>query len=181
MALAGEAFAQARDIDIQAGDLKGALDAYIRQSGVQLIYKADDVSGLKSQAVRGALTPEQALDRLLEGTNVTAQRQPSGAFVVVRQGAEADAPAPAPSQGTAEVVIVTGSRVILDAANSTPPVIVMGAAQLRATTPSNLSDALNKLPIFQGSSTRRNAGGASGITAANSSICAISGSSAPWC
>ena len=85
MALAGAAFAQVRTIDIPSQDLKDALDAYIGQSGVQLVYKANDVSGLKSQAVRGAFTPEQALDRLLQGTGVTAQRGPTGAFAVVRQ------------------------------------------------------------------------------------------------
>jgi outer membrane receptor protein involved in Fe transport len=158
----GVAFAQARNIDIPAQDLKSALDAYIGQAGVQLVYKADDVTGLKSQAVRGAFTPEQALERLLEGTNVSAQRGPSGAFVVVRQGRSgAEAPALAWASGTAETVIVTGSRVILDAADSPTPMTVMSTAKLLATTPSNLSDALNKLPVFQSNSTQRTAGGAS--------------------
>jgi outer membrane receptor protein involved in Fe transport len=158
MALAGAAFAQVRTIDIPSQDLKDALDAYIGQSGVQLVYKANDVSGLKSQAVRGAFTPEQALDRLLQGTGVTAQRGPTGAFAVVRQ-TRSDAADPVPM---AEIVIVTGSRVISDAANSPTPLTVVSTAQLLATTPSNLSDALNKLPVFQGSSTQRTAGGASG-------------------
>ncbi len=159
-ALAGAAFAQVRNINIPAEDLKDALDAYISQSGVQLVYKANDVSGLKSQAVRGSFTPEQALDRLLQGTGVTAQRGPTGAFAVVRQ-IKSDAIDPV-SSGLAEIVIVTGSRVISDAANSPTPLTVVSTAQLLATTPSNLSDALNKLPVFQGSSTQRTAGGASG-------------------
>jgi outer membrane receptor protein involved in Fe transport len=162
-ALTGAAFAQARNIDIPAEDLKSALDAYISQSGVELVYKADDVSGLKSQAVHGTFTPEQALDRLLRGTNVTAQRGATGAFVVVRQVKSSAAEAFEGIQTAAtETVIVTGSRVIQDAADSPTPLTVMSTAKLRATTPSNLSDALNKLPIFQGSSTQRNAGSASG-------------------
>ena len=56
-ALTGVVFAQARNIDIPAEDLKSALDAYIAQSDIELIYKADDVSGLKSGAVRGSFTP----------------------------------------------------------------------------------------------------------------------------
>src|SRR5580704_8410230 len=83
--LAGAAFAQTRIVNIPAEDLKSALDAYISQSGVELVYKADDVSGLKSQAVSGSFTPDQALALMLQGTNVTAQRGASGAFVVVRQ------------------------------------------------------------------------------------------------
>jgi outer membrane receptor protein involved in Fe transport len=157
-AMAGTAFAQARNIDIPASDLKSALDAYISQTGVELVYKADDVSGLKNQSVRGSFTPEEALNRLLQGTGVTAQRGVTGAFVVGRlaNNGEADAPG-----AVTEVVVVTGSRVIQDATNSPTPLAAKSAARLLTTTPSNLSDALNKLPIFQSSGTRRNAGGAS--------------------
>ena len=63
---------------------------------------------------------------------------------------------------TTETVTVTGSRVIQDVANSPTPVTIVSASQLLETTPSNLSDALNKLPVFQNSNTARNAGSASG-------------------
>jgi iron complex outermembrane receptor protein len=163
-ALAGVAFAQTRNIDVPAEDLKSALDAYINQSGVELVYKADDVSGLKSQAVHGSFTPEEALARLLQGTNVTAQRGASGAFVVVRppKSSAIEPPAGSPFAGdTINTIVVTGSRVVQDTTDSPAPLTVMSTARLLATTPSNLSDALNKLPVFQGSSTQRNAGGAS--------------------
>lgn len=61
-----------------------------------------------------------------------------------------------------ETVVVTGSRVIQDVANSPTPVTIVSTSQLLETTPSNLSDALNKLPVFQNSATSRNAGSASG-------------------
>lgn len=154
-ALPGAAFAQVRALDIPAADLKSALNDYISQSGVELVYKADDVNGLQSQPVRGSFTAQEALARLLQGTNLAAQRGASGAFVVVRLS-DRDAPVSA-----TEIVVVTGSRVIQDAASSPTPLIVKSTARLLATTPSNLPDALNKLPIFQGSATRRNAGGAS--------------------
>src|SRR5580698_4029174 len=48
---------------------------------------------------------------------------------------------------TTETVVVTGSRVITDIANSPTPVTTVTTAQLLDTTPSNLSDALNKLPV----------------------------------
>jgi outer membrane receptor protein involved in Fe transport len=63
---------------------------------------------------------------------------------------------------TVTVTGVTGSRVIQDVANSPTPVTIVTTQQLLETTPSNLSDALNKLPVFQNSSTARNAGSASG-------------------
>jgi iron complex outermembrane receptor protein len=59
----------------------------------------------------------------------------------------------AQSAGSAgvESVVVTGSRVISDAANSPTPLTVVSTADLLATTPTNIPDGLNKLPIFQGS------------------------------
>ncbi|HUE63088.1 MAG TPA: TonB-dependent receptor [Rhizomicrobium sp.] len=50
-----------------------------------------------------------------------------------------------------ENVVVTGSRVISDAANSPTPLTIISADDLKATTPSDIPDGLNKLPIFQGS------------------------------
>ena len=61
-----------------------------------------------------------------------------------------------------ETVVVTGSRVITEIANSPTPVTAVTADQLQDTTPSDISDALNKLPVFQNSTTQRNAGSAAG-------------------
>jgi iron complex outermembrane receptor protein len=64
------------------------------------------------------------------------------------------------SAGSVETVVVTGSRVITDIANSPTPLTVVTTDQLLATTPSNVADALNKLPVFQGSSSQATAGNA---------------------
>lgn len=52
-----------------------------------------------------------------------------------------------------ESVVVTGSRVISDAANSPTPVTIVSTADLMANTPTNIPDGLNKLPVFLGSQT----------------------------
>jgi outer membrane receptor protein involved in Fe transport len=52
-----------------------------------------------------------------------------------------------------ESVVVTGSRVITNSANSPTPLTVVSTADLLATTPTDIPDGLNKLPIFQGSQT----------------------------
>ena len=90
--------------------------------------------------------------RLLTLASVSLMALSAGAFA---QGTGA------PGE-TTETVVVTGSRVITDIANSPTPVTTVSTAQLLDTTPSNLSDALNKLPVFINSSTQRNAGSASG-------------------
>ena len=50
-----------------------------------------------------------------------------------------------------ESVTVTGSRVISNAANSPTPLTVVSTDDLKASSPGNLPDGLNKLPVFQGS------------------------------
>lgn len=52
-------------------------------------------------------------------------------------------------------IVVTGSRVISNGNNSPTPLTVLSTAKLQSTTPSNLPDALNKLPIFNNSSSQR--------------------------
>jgi len=59
--------------------------------------------------------------------------------------------------GTEEVV-VTGSRVATGATAPTP-LTVVSVQDLQATTPSNIPDALNKLPVFDGSRNQRSTGG----------------------
>lgn len=154
MAITSVATAQARDINIPAGNLKMALDRYIRQSGVQLVYTVRDVDGQRSHAVEGRYEPISALDRLLEGTQLVANRDPSGAVIVSKRlsaGPDIEPAGPAPS----ESIVVTGSRIISDIANSPTPLTVVSAEQLQATTPTNIADGLAKLPVFMGSRGQR--------------------------
>ncbi len=57
----------------------------------------------------------------------------------------------AQTESGVESVVVTGSRVISDSANSPTPVTIVSTADLMANTPTNIPDGLNKLPVFQGS------------------------------
>ncbi|HKQ10235.1 MAG TPA: TonB-dependent receptor [Rhizomicrobium sp.] len=66
-----------------------------------------------------------------------------------------------------ETVHVTGSRVISDAANSPTPLTIVSIEQLQATTPIDIPTGLNKLPIFQGSSTVGRPGDGSSNGASN--------------
>ena len=58
LVLAGTAMAQARSFDVPAGDLKAGLDAFSRQAGVQLVYRIEDVRGLRTVGVRANAEPE---------------------------------------------------------------------------------------------------------------------------
>lgn len=82
--------AQSRDFNIPGGDLKSAIDAYVAETKVQIVYNAADLKGRNTKGVRGAMTPEKALEVLLEGTEVSLRRDSSGAVIIFfRPGEEA--------------------------------------------------------------------------------------------
>ena len=148
---AATAFAQAPRVTIPAEDLGAALDAYIHQSGAQLIYNADDVRGVTSHAV-GDASGADALTQILEGTGFTANRDASGAVIIARITAQTGFVEPP----IAESVVVTGSR-IRSANEPSTPVLSLAVDQLLATTPGGVPEALNKMPIFTTSFTPSNA------------------------
>src|SRR5690606_23134932 len=84
-------------LDIPAGDLAAALDAYARQTGTQLVYRADQLQGARSAGLQGQAATPQALDALLRGSGFRAQRDPSGAVVIVPAASQPTAPAPVPA------------------------------------------------------------------------------------
>lgn len=79
-----------------------------------------------------------------------------------------DSASPVPPQANAEAaepaspgdIVVTGSRVITNGNNSPTPVTVVSTEALLQVTPSNVPDALNRLPIFSGSSNQSSFGAA---------------------
>jgi len=71
--------------DIPAGDVVLALKAFSAQSGAQVIYPEEQIEGAKTNALKGAFTPVDAIDRLLAGTKLkAAYDQGSGSFAVSR-------------------------------------------------------------------------------------------------
>ena len=95
--------------------------------------------------------------RIYRGERMTV-RSNLGTFLLcaasalaVIPAAQAQEQAPAP-----ETVVVTGSRVISSITNSPTPLTTVSAAELQAATPTDIPDALNKLPVFQNSVTTQN-------------------------
>lgn len=85
VALATPATAQTREYNIPAGSLKSALDAYVRQSGRQVVYRADQVRFARSPGARGQQTADAALAALLVGSGYTTQIDGS-LVAIVKEG-----------------------------------------------------------------------------------------------
>ncbi len=59
-----------RDIDIPSGDMAAALELLVKQTDINLLYRREQLNGIRTQGVSGAMTPKQALDRLLHGSRL---------------------------------------------------------------------------------------------------------------
>src|SRR6201996_705226 len=154
---AGPALAQPRSIDVPSEEAAKSIPEFARQENIQIIAPVSQLHGIKTPAVSGGMPLDEALKSLLVGTGLEVAsndgstvvlRRAEGAAPIVQSDAFVDVEPELP-----EAIIVTGSRVISDAANSPTPVTMVSVTQLHETTPSNLADGLNKLPIFQGSQT----------------------------
>lgn len=77
-------------ITIPAGELLPALDTLAKQTGIELIYHADQLTGLSTRGVDGALTPTDAVAKLIEGTALQIRTDESGAMVVALPDASVD-------------------------------------------------------------------------------------------
>ncbi|HEY4123861.1 MAG TPA: TonB-dependent receptor plug domain-containing protein, partial [Rhizomicrobium sp.] len=108
--------AAAENFNIPAGDLRAALTAYSRQTGVALIVSGDAINGTRTAGVKGELSDDDALTRLLSDTGFVVHRHPSGAIAVVPgQSSEAAVPLQiaqaAPAPRSVETVTVTSSKL----------------------------------------------------------------------
>src|SRR6185437_3506526 len=74
--------AAAESINVPAGNLESALDAYSAQTGVQLLYAQSVLKGAQTKGVQGNLTPDEALTRILTGTGFSIRRD-SGVIAII--------------------------------------------------------------------------------------------------
>lgn len=70
--------------DVPVGPAAESLKKFISQSAVQLLFVADEVSGVKTNAIKGEFTPGDAIRRLLANTGLKAVETPNGAIAVNR-------------------------------------------------------------------------------------------------
>lgn len=143
---------QTAQIDIPAGSLVTALDTLARQTGVQFVYSADQLAGLRTRGAHGNLSAQQALGDLLAGTGYHARRDASGAVVIVKDAAKPPAPAtaaPAPSSAppprTLQEVVVTGSRIPRSQIEGPAPVVTITAQDIQRRGFANVPDLMTSL------------------------------------
>src|ERR1700690_3070152 len=71
-----------RRVDIPAGDLAAALLKLSKQYGTELVYRPEQVRGIKTRGAHGNFTSEQVATLLLRGTPLELRTDPSGAMLI---------------------------------------------------------------------------------------------------
>jgi hypothetical protein len=91
--------------DLPALPLKDALARFDVQTSLSVFYPSELAAGRTSHPVRGMLSAHAALQRLLQGTGLTAQATAPDAFVLVKAAAD-----PAEANGTSVMADAAGTR-----------------------------------------------------------------------
>jgi iron complex outermembrane receptor protein len=90
-----------QSFDLPAGDAPATLRLFSERSGREVLFVADMVRGVRTNAVHGEFGPREALDRMLAGTTLVAVAdERSGALAVKRREREPPA-TPPPKKSTA--------------------------------------------------------------------------------
>ncbi len=73
--------------DLPAGEAVTSLQAFSRQSGEEIIYPADQVQAVRTQAVSGEFSARTALERMLDQTGLVAEWDEKSGICIIRHAA----------------------------------------------------------------------------------------------
>jgi len=161
MALSAQAQTAVGRVDVPAGDLAAALTALGRQSGTQIIYRPEQLQGLRTAGLRGDYAAADAATRLLRGSGLAVRQDAGGALLVVPDAAAPAAPRRAPAGGAdaeaapavteMQSVQVTGSRIPRAQIEGPAPITVITAEQIQSAGLTTVPDLLRSLSQNSGS------------------------------
>ncbi|MAI91985.1 TonB-dependent receptor [Ponticaulis sp.] len=169
LSIGGALSAQADDTQnyqIPAGSLQRALDSYISQSGRDLIYRSDEVRGLTANRLSGQYSDMEALNTLLDGSNLIAHSDETGALLVMAElpstmpvimaqsQAVQNTPAPVVSMSEEDIVeearqdtiVVVGSQIVGAQSGGNLPVTVVGEDEVAAIGGVDGDDLFRAIP-----------------------------------
>lgn len=164
VSLATPVQAQAQSFRINPGSLKSVLDTFAHQTGMQIVYRADQVRSARSPGVRGSYAPDAALKVLLGGTGFSIKEDKSGAVAIIRSSGAAAAAAPAQWVNVAaeaasaeaedpappQEIVITGTRI--NSAKFVSPTPITAVDEQQLTVRPQLAESLRELPALRNSS-----------------------------
>lgn len=136
-----------RTFNVPAGDATTALKAFSQQAGVEVLFPTDGVQGVRTNAVTGDMTPREALDRMVAGTDLRVVQDASTGALGLRRGTDRSAVDAVPIKAIKlEDYRVLGSRIRQTETAGPSPVGGYDADYIRSSGAFTLSDFLNQIP-----------------------------------
>lgn len=128
-------------VSIPAGTLDAALRAYAKITGKQILYRAEAVAARRFSGMDGRMDADEAMRRILSGTDLTAER-PAHNVVVVRAGTQVNyvAPSSTPEPTAIAEIVVTGTNI--RGAVATGPVRTLRREDIERSGRATVADAL---------------------------------------
>lgn len=146
---------ETKTFNIEAQPLGTALTEFSEQSDIIVMAPGALVQGKRAPAVEGAITPEVALEKLLQGSGLEAKRDASGAIFIAAQAEKIEAPQRRNTQRLTEsaeayeaeayeiVVVGTNIRGVIPESS---PLFVLNREEIQQTGFTSVERLLETLP-----------------------------------
>ena len=143
------ALAQSRSFDIPAQPVASAIGELARQGDVDILVSDTVSQGRQSKAIDGAMTVEQALDRLLVGTGLQVRKTSARTFVVIeapRHSSGAPVSSTNASATQNEIITVTAQRREEDVQDVSTAVTAISGRQIDERGTREFEDFARRVP-----------------------------------
>lgn len=151
--------------NLPAQDLGKSLRQFARVSRQQVTFDEAAVRGRRAPALHGNFGAREALDRLLAGSGLTAERGRSGVYIIARRVAEASVETGETAQTAAEApgnsdaginsdIVVTGSRIARP--DTVAPITSVSRLDVATASATELSEILLDFPAVNPSTNLTN-------------------------
>jgi outer membrane receptor protein involved in Fe transport len=138
-----------KNYTLPSGDAAATLKAFSQQSGEQIVYPVEAVRGVQTKPVTGDLTAREALQRMVQGTDLTVvEDAKTGALAVYPKGATPGSVAASELSKALKLedFRVLGSRIRQTETAGPSPVSAYDSEYIRSSGAFTLADFLNQIP-----------------------------------
>lgn len=132
---------QSYPFDMASQDLGDALRSVAARAGWELYALTDDVNGKAAPALRGSLTAREAIERLLQGSNLKARFDNGAVIIRGRRGSSTGTPVTSVADNE---IVVTGTHIAGSKASSS--VATISAEDIRRAGQADLGEVVRSLP-----------------------------------
>lgn len=146
---------QARQLRIAAQPLASALQQVARQTGTNILFQPEIVSGREAPALNGRYTAAQAVGRLIGSSDLVVRKDKAGALIISRRERTSLVPATdnravdaalSDSSPPADEIVVTASKRTERLVEVPQSISVVTGEQFRKEQSVRFTDYLNKIP-----------------------------------